>query len=356
MPSRHSGSYRTHRLDASGSRKGGKGLVRSAWVAAWSPGLRISAGWRRASRPPAGHLLAALPILHGRHPAYGVAFGVSDVIGRARSLDISLRRAAAAALRRSLPSLGDMICSAYVHLRAIRSVAAGAVAEPARPVELPAVGEAQRGTPLARLDRGHAEHQAKLKAAGAARRKALVAAGTAMLRAINRGDLNPRSIKPGPPRWPESAPVPAEEPEDRGSLAWLLWHNAQNPQPPEEYAAEVAAYRRTQFAELTSGKVQPATTRRGPRTMCRPRERRERRTRRRSSSSGDEGRSTGDDPEPPGVAPGGDLKHDSGLAGSARARTRARARAPPLLAAASQRHSGGQLLGPLATASNYARR
>ena len=145
------------------------------------------------------------------------------------------------------------------------AVAAGVshpVAEPTRPVELPAFGAAARGTPLAGLDGAHAERQGKLKAARAARRKALVAAGTAMLRAINRGKLDPRSIKPDPPRWPEPAPVPAEEPEDRGSLAWLKWHTAQNPQPPEEYAAEVAAHNRAQFAELTSGKVQPSSVRR----------------------------------------------------------------------------------------------
>jgi hypothetical protein len=78
------------------------------------------------------------------------------------------------------------------------------------------------------------------------------------LRAIIRGE----STEPGP------AQVPAEEPEDRGGLDWLKWNAAQNPQSPEESAAEVAAYKRAQFEELTTGKVQAATTRR---IDCNPR-------------------------------------------------------------------------------------
>lgn len=171
----------------------------------------------------------------------------------------------------------------------------------------PAFGKAEPGTPLANLDHAHEECQAKLKAAGAARRAAAVAAGTAMLRAINRGELDPRSIRPGPSRWPKSRPVPAEEPEDRGGLDWLKWHTARNPQSPAEYAAEVAAYKRAQFAELTSGKVQPASTRRGPRTtvaVLRPlraiRARRESPARR-GGDSGDSAPGDLDgDSEPPG--------------------------------------------------------
>ncbi len=100
------------------------------------------------------------------------------------------------------------------------------------PHPLPAVGEAEPGTVLADFDLARAERQAKLKAARAARRKALVARGTAMVRAINCGKLNPRSIKSEPPRWPEA------------------------------YQREVAALRAERWEDWQAGRVQPSSVRR----------------------------------------------------------------------------------------------
>jgi hypothetical protein len=234
-------------------------------------------------------------------------------------------------------------------------VAAGVpepLAEPTRPVALPAVGEAEPGTLLAERHRRYVAGLAEREARAAAVREAVIAKGTAMLCAINRGEMDPRSINPDPPRWTSPARIPAEEPEDRDSLAWLKWHTAQNPQAPEEYAAQVAAYKRAQFEELTTGKVQPSTTHRleiNPRTgvhMSRTRRRggpwsercviavsrpapripqavlrplRADRTRRespartvsRGGDSGDSSDSSDGEPKPPGVAPVGGLRHVS---------------------------------------------
>lgn len=147
------------------------------------------------------------------------------------------------------------ICGAYVNRLPIRSVAAGAVAKPTRPVgspadvpgPVPAFGEAKPGTFLAALDRAHAERQAKLKAARAARRKATEARALAMSRVIAVG-----------------------RPETRTAVAVLR--------------------------PLRAGR----TRRESPA-----------RTVGRGGDSGDS--SDSDESEPPGVAPGGDLRHVSGV-------------------------------------------
>jgi hypothetical protein len=64
------------------------------------------------------------------------------------------------------------------------------------PHSLPAFGEAEPGTVLAEFDRRYAAGLAERKAARAAKRKALISTGVAMLRAISRGERGPRSTKP----------------------------------------------------------------------------------------------------------------------------------------------------------------
>jgi hypothetical protein len=99
---------------------------------------------------------------------------------------------------------------------------------------LPAFGEAEPGTFIAERDRRYAAGLAEREAARAARTKATEARALAMSRAIARGELDPRSIKPDPPRWPEPGPVPAEEPADQDSLSWLKWQVSCRPPLDED--------------------------------------------------------------------------------------------------------------------------
>jgi hypothetical protein len=119
------------------------------------------------------------------------------------------------------------------------------------PKPLPAFGEAESGTPpLAELDRRRA---AERKAAWAAKREVLMAAGVAMLRAVERGELDPRSIDSDPPGWSTRRPVPAVEPEDRGGLDWALWNAARSPQSREDFEREVAAVKADHWRRLSTG-------------------------------------------------------------------------------------------------------
>lgn len=189
---------------------------------------------------------------------------------------------------------------------------------------LPAFGEAIPGTLLYRLDRDHAERQAEREAAWAAKVRALEARGVVMIRAIERGELDSRSIKPDPPRWSARRTVPAEEPADRGGLDWARWNAARNPRSSEDFEREAAAVKADHWRRLSTGPdrrviaVRRSVPWTGPPAL---RPLRADRTRRESpartvSRGGDSGDSSdSDEPEPPGVAPGGDLKHVSGVLG-----------------------------------------
>jgi hypothetical protein len=191
---------------------------------------------------------------------------------------------------------------------------AGAIeAEP----PLPAFGEAEPGTPLAERDSRYAAGMAERKAARAAKTKALMATGPAFLRAINRGELDPRSIKPDPPRWSKPRPVPAEEPEDRGGLDWARWNAARNPLSREDFEREVAAVKADHWRRLSTGPERRviAVSRQVPCSTvavrrARPQGRNERRPGRRRHAASRAG-PDGEDPDP-----AGGRAHHPDLAGS----------------------------------------